>query len=554
MSIRRRSLRALLLGGLATLMLAALGAQGARANISPAPVSIVVASCGQLDALVTHPGTYSYSVGSGTIKGTFTTTEENENVTVGGIYANGQTTITVKYGSQVSATVKWLFVNCAEPPRGSTGPAGPTGPQGTQGTTGPTGAQGATGAAGATGATGAAGATGATGATGAGGVQGATGATGPEGPTGATGPEGKNELSAEEISTLHGILPCITKVEKGIDEKPTVQFHGCNVQIVNGEGKTATTNGAGNLVIGYDEDASKHAQTGSHNLIVGEEQLFTSYGAILGGFSNGATGPGTVVFGVGNSATHLGDTVTGGFENNSTGMFSSVSGGHENVAESESTSVSGGVDNRAGTPLADTEKDSLGAWVGGGKDNVAEAEYASVSGGGENKVTGFTGSVSGGLRNTAGIEGPVFFHGDAGDGGASVSGGFGNQALASMATGAVAGVPWIGGGSQNEALTSGSVSGGGRNLAFAGGSILGGAENEAGLDDSSVSGGRHNKALGDFSSISGGKENQIGGPGAGTPEYSWIGDGFKNLTEGGKFVSIFGGKENTTEEEFTAIP
>ena len=104
MSIGRRGLRALLLGGLAAAMLAALGAQGAWANGStaPPPVTIVVASCGQLDALVPHPGTYSYSVGS-TINGTFTTTEANENVTVGGIYANGLTTITVKYGSQVSA-------------------------------------------------------------------------------------------------------------------------------------------------------------------------------------------------------------------------------------------------------------------------------------------------------------------------------------------------------------------------------------------------------------------------------------------------------------------
>ena len=29
-----------------------------------------------------------------------------------------------------------------------------------------------------------------------------------------------------------------------------------NVQVVNGEGKTASVNGEGNLVIGYDEDAA----------------------------------------------------------------------------------------------------------------------------------------------------------------------------------------------------------------------------------------------------------------------------------------------------------
>jgi hypothetical protein len=40
-----------------------------------------------------------------------------------------------------------------------------------------------------------------------------------------------------------------------------------NVQLVNGEGHTATTNGEGNLVLGYDENPGE--QTGSHDLVVG---------------------------------------------------------------------------------------------------------------------------------------------------------------------------------------------------------------------------------------------------------------------------------------------
>ena len=157
MSIRVTGSRALVLGGLAVLLLASLGAQSASAEfVSP---TIVVASCGQLDALVPQPGTYSYSVGS-RISGTFTTTQAEENVTVGGVYANGLVTITVKHGSQVVATAKWLFVNCAEPPRGATGPAGATGATGANGATGMTGAAGATGATGANGVTGATGVTG----------------------------------------------------------------------------------------------------------------------------------------------------------------------------------------------------------------------------------------------------------------------------------------------------------------------------------------------------------------------------------------------------------
>ena len=60
----------------------------------------------------------------------------------------------------------------------------------------------------------------------------------------------------------------------GIDGKPTVQGSAANVQLVNGEGKTASANGEGNLVIGYDENGGGHAQTGSHDLILGEEQTF----------------------------------------------------------------------------------------------------------------------------------------------------------------------------------------------------------------------------------------------------------------------------------------
>lgn len=260
MSIGTRCPRTLLLGGLGALTLA-LGAQGAWADGNQAPVSIVVASCGQLDALVPHPGTYSYSVGS-TINGTFTTTEAYENVTVGGIYANGLTTITVKYGSQVSAKVKWLFVNCAEPPRGATGPTGATG-TGLQGATGATGATGPTGAQGTTGATGPTGSTGPTGAQGTTGPQGATGATGPQGVTGATGVTGPAPCLAEDTTTGKLYTTIQAGVEAAEKEDATLNVQGtCTGDIrisnpmsivgsggatLNGEGKTGsviTVNGA----------------------------------------------------------------------------------------------------------------------------------------------------------------------------------------------------------------------------------------------------------------------------------------------------------------------
>jgi hypothetical protein len=109
------------------------------------------------------------------------------------------------------------------------------------------------------------------------GAGGTPGATGPEGKAGGTGSGSESGLSSSEVETLKAILPFIKFVSSGVGGKPTVQFSGVNVQVVNGLGKTETTNGAGNLVVGYDETANKQEQTGSHDLILGSEQTFTSY-------------------------------------------------------------------------------------------------------------------------------------------------------------------------------------------------------------------------------------------------------------------------------------
>jgi hypothetical protein len=80
--------------------------------------------------------------------------------------------------------------------------------------------------------------------------------------------------------------------------------------------KTASTNGAGNLVIGYDERAAYTEQTGSHDLVLREEQEFDSYGDMLAGSDNEVDGP----F----------DSITGGYDNLVRESFSSVSGGELN--------------------------------------------------------------------------------------------------------------------------------------------------------------------------------------------------------------------------------
>jgi hypothetical protein len=163
--------------------------------------------------------------------------------------------------------------------------------------------------------------------------------------------EGKYEkladFSESEEAQLKALLKYVQVQSSGVGGKPTVQFSGANVQVVNGEGETGSTNGEGNLVIGYDEEGfcynpfrlPKHAtnandcaniggswmvtagQTGSHNLVLGEGQTFTSYGGIVAGYGNAISDPFA--------------SVTGGFANKAEGEYSSIGGGFGNNVFSE---------------------------------------------------------------------------------------------------------------------------------------------------------------------------------------------------------------------------
>jgi hypothetical protein len=244
---------------------------------------------------------------------------------------------------------------------------------------------------------------GAEGAEGKAGAQGKAGAEGKQGSEGKTGPEGKAGFTPEQAEQLKALLPYIKLVPSGIAGKPTVQFSGANVQVVNGAGKTASTNGEGNIVLGYDENAGKHEQTGSHDLILGQEQTFTStsysgilageldtigapFASVLGGVVSTASGEfASVSGGYKNTASGLEASVSGGAENTASGGEASVSGGARNTASEEESSVSGGDSNKASTAAS---------WIGGGSKNEVfsneivgeEGLDAAIFGGKENKT------------------------------------------------------------------------------------------------------------------------------------------------------------------------
>ncbi len=146
---------------------------------------------------------------------------------------------------------------------------------------------------------------------------------------------------------------------------PHLVFSGVNVHVQNGSDQTDTNNGLGNLIVGYNEGdlIDTTQRTGSHNLVIGPQHRYTSYGGLVAGYRNLVTG--------GNAS------VSGGEYNTASGDHSSVSGGFDNTASGQSSSVSGG------------------------DYNIASGGWSSISGGINNTATGSRSSVSGGFLRTA---------------------------------------------------------------------------------------------------------------------------------------------------------
>ena len=178
-----------------------------------------------------------------------------------------------------------------------------------------------------------------------------------------------------------------------------VRFTGVNLQLVNGTGETNTRNGLGNLLVGYDlpltsynwfcsdgqyidqsscegagETWATSHKTGSHYLVVGDENNYSQYGGVVVGLRNTSNGQYA--------------SVSGGSGNSASGGYASVSGGAANTASGHEASVSGGQHNTAS-----------GSWasVSGGSGNTASGGSASVSGGASRTASGINDWRAGGL-------------------------------------------------------------------------------------------------------------------------------------------------------------
>lgn len=177
------------------------------------------------------------------------------------------------------------------------------------------------------------------------------------------------------------------------DEDNNIYLTGANLNIRSGSGRTyGAVNGLGNLIIGYNESDSD-TRTGSHNLVVGPYQSYSSYGGFLAGFANTISGPfSSVSGGAGNTASGPYSSVSGGGWNTASGDFSSVSGGAENTASGYASSVSGGLYGTASGKYSG---------VSGGRKNTASGDTSSVSGGYQGTASATMSSVSGGYKGIA---------------------------------------------------------------------------------------------------------------------------------------------------------
>jgi len=222
-----------------------------------------------------------------------------------------------------------------------------------------------------------------------------------------------DELAAR-VLTLESLLAGISRV--GDD----IFIDGANLHVRNGGGITNGANGFGNIIIGYNElrsDATDD-RSGSHMLVLGSGNNFTSFGGIVSGELNSTEAPfSSIIGGDGNStfseidftggltknmaiiggsrniAVGTGGVAVGGFLNDVTsgGPGAVLSGGRLNSVQFGNTFIGGGQSN---TALRNSSA------ILGGRNNTTGGSYSSISGGRDNTANGFASSISGGRNNT----------------------------------------------------------------------------------------------------------------------------------------------------------
>src|SRR5262249_55545936 len=113
------------------------------------------------------------------------------------------------------------------------------------------------------------------------------------------------------LANANATIACLEMAPSGVD----LIVKGCNLHVQSGGGATRAevTGWANRIIANNDTFPGTNVRPGSHNLVIGQNHPYTSFGGLLAGTSNSVTGPA--------------GSVTGGSENTSGGIQTSVSGG-----------------------------------------------------------------------------------------------------------------------------------------------------------------------------------------------------------------------------------
>ena len=244
------------------------------------------------------------------------------------------------------------------------------------------------------------------------------------------------ELQGQVEALEAAVVPGLSDHVSVVDDE-TLLVSGVNLQLVNGLGQTSTANGSGNLIVGYNEsDSTTIERGGSHNLVLGRWNQYSSFSGIVHGLHNAVLNDeSAVIAGSNNVVSGVRSAVLGGDENTASGNKVVAMGGAQNEAKGSVSVAMGGenneVDGTACIELGGRNNAALGGHdvlVGGGNNMTSgdksvlvggqsnqtvmeeggNAQYSAIFGGRFNQASDYCGSIFGGTSNTlaAGLNSP----------------------------------------------------------------------------------------------------------------------------------------------------
>jgi hypothetical protein len=153
---------------------------------------------------------------------------------------------------------------------------------------------------------------------------------------------GNNSARITRLNSATGDFADLTEVIY-LDDAGDVVVDGANLRIVNGTGRTHQLNGFGNLLIGYDAECSGCDRVGSHNIVLGIDNVYSSHSGLVNGTENNLLEAHAAVLGGSSNTASDSSVCIGGTENDAIGFGSVVIGGSRNQAKGHGSIVVGGV-------------------------------------------------------------------------------------------------------------------------------------------------------------------------------------------------------------------